>query len=319
MALPAGITTCTVTLGPLTDIVGGGCTVDATLTPVYGSAKSIVWAATNQTIMGFALREHAEPGAEISFTDVPHVDQAGFVDELGNALTGWAYRLDATVTSSSGAKSTITRWVNPTGGQPIFDADSAPGTIAATPTSIPLAPVLTVNGQTGNVVVEAGGLDETALAAWVDDSIASGAIGDELATRDTAISEKAADSAVVHKTGAETIAGVKTFESGVEVPDDSLPISAVASLATTLGNKASTTALTDLANTVAGKRTITDEREVFWEWDPVAGDWPAEPSCGPDQVLVASALFWADATVPTPTHPRAVLELHPDSPWWLPL
>jgi len=51
------------------------------------------------------------------------------------------------------------------------------------------------------------------------------------------LSAKASDSAVVHNTGAETIAGVKTFTSAPVVPSGAFPESAIANLSTDLSGK----------------------------------------------------------------------------------
>lgn len=58
------------------------------------------------------------------------------------------------------------------------------------------------------------------------------------AASSTDLAAKATDSNVVHKTGDETIAGVKTFSSAPTVPSNSFPESAVTGLTTDLAAKA---------------------------------------------------------------------------------
>ncbi|HEY9415053.1 MAG TPA: hypothetical protein VIQ30_09870, partial [Pseudonocardia sp.] len=75
----------------------------------------------------------------------------------------------------------------------------------------------------------------------------------------TDLAAKAVDTAVVHKTGAETIAGIKTFSSAPVVPSSSFPESAVTNLTTDLAAKATDTAVVHLtgAETVAGVKTFS--------------------------------------------------------------
>lgn len=72
-------------------------------------------------------------------------------------------------------------------------------------------------------------LDELAAALGDDANFA--------ATITTALAGKAADSAVVHKTGDETVAGVKTFSSAPVVPDSSFAQAKVTGLVTDLAGK----------------------------------------------------------------------------------
>ena len=70
---------------------------------------------------------------------------------------------------------------------------------------------------------------------------------------------KAADSAVVHNTGAENVAGVKTFSDAPVVPAAAFPESAVASLVADLAAKATDSLTMHLAGTetVTGDKTFT--------------------------------------------------------------
>lgn len=82
----------------------------------------------------------------------------------------------------------------------------------------------------------------------------------------TTVAAKAADSAVVHNTGPETIAGVKTFSSAPVVPAGAFPQAAVANLTADLGTlttavavKAADNAVVHLTGTesIAGDKTFT--------------------------------------------------------------
>lgn len=105
--------------------------------------------------------------------------------------------------------------------------------------------VTEVNGDVGPVVVLTK--DEIGLANVDDTSDANKPVS--TATQ-TALDLKANDADVVHDTGAETIAGVKTFSSAPVVPDSSFAISKTTNLQTSLDGKVSLT----------GNQTISDTK-----------------------------------------------------------
>lgn len=88
MALPSGVTTCTVTAGSALDFAGDDHTITVSWRPILGGpanlASAIVWAATGQPLINFSETVASEPGSQVSFP-VPHVDQEGFVNAAGDA------------------------------------------------------------------------------------------------------------------------------------------------------------------------------------------------------------------------------------------
>lgn len=81
---------------------------------------------------------------------------------------------------------------------------------------------------------------------------------------DATLAAKAADSAVVKLTGAQTVAGVKTFSSAPLVPDNSWTISDTSGLQAALDAKAADADVVKLAGaqTVAGVKTFTSSPEI---------------------------------------------------------
>lgn len=91
-----------------------------------------------------------------------------------------------------------------------------------------VAPVTSVAGRTGAVTLTS---TDVGLPNVNNTSDANKPVSTAQAT---AIALKATDTAVVHNTGAETVAGVKTFSSAPVVPSAAFPESAVANLTTDL-------------------------------------------------------------------------------------
>lgn len=127
----------------------------------------------------------------------------------------------------------------------ITGADTARAT---TPAGVAAA----IAAAVANLIASAPGaldtLDELAAALGDDANFA--------ATITTALAAKAADSAVVHLTGNETVAGTKTFSSAPAVPDASFAIAKTSGLQTALDGKTALTAvLTQAATLVAALGT----------------------------------------------------------------
>lgn len=151
MSLPAGVSTCTVTIGTAVDWFGRDVSIRSRCIP---SARA-VWAATGQPVLPFVMEVSGAPGEAVSFV-LPHVDQEGFIDAAGNEMTGWNYRI-VTTFSGTGGSSESQKYIQPVIGQTLIDLDMVPDGAPTAPTSTPAAAVMSVNGATGAVVVS---LDE---------------------------------------------------------------------------------------------------------------------------------------------------------------
>lgn len=157
MALPTGVTTGIVTAGAPLDFAGVAASIDLVITPTLGgNANHITWQATGQPIISFPMSAHAEAGEQAQVV-VPHVDQPGFIDGSGNAITNWSYRAQITVTTATRQKISWTKVFQIVQGQASIDLDLVPDGTVTSPQSAPIETVTSVNGQTGAVVIEAGG------------------------------------------------------------------------------------------------------------------------------------------------------------------
>lgn len=106
----------------------------------------------------------------------------------------------------------------------------------------------------------------TALGLKADAAAVSTALAAkaDAAATTTALNSKANDSAVIHNTGAETVAGVKTFSSAPVVPDAAFSVAKVNGLQTTLDAKVNvtdeigvadiTTRTSDVTGLISGRR-----------------------------------------------------------------
>lgn len=157
MALPAGVTTCDLTVGPLSDFAGDSYTFTVEWQAVLdgkaeaGNVQSITWEATGQALASFLEKE---PGASTGGTitiPLPHVDQPGFIDGTGGGFTMWAYRV--TVRAYDGDRKLYfkTKFVQPVMGQTTLDFDVLRDGFAGTPLVTSTGWVTSVNGVTGPI------------------------------------------------------------------------------------------------------------------------------------------------------------------------
>lgn len=232
MTLPTGITTCMVSTGSALDFFGNDVALSVVVKPVIGgSAKDIVWAATGRPLVTYTTTFTASAGLPVTFP-VPHVDQAGFVDSTGQAFTMWAYQATITATLSGQAQNWVKNF-QPLVGQVTIDLDLLPDGSIASPLSAPIPAVLSVNGETGNVIVSGGG------GGGAVSSVA-GRTGDVTLTKtdvglanvnnttdntkpvsvpqQTALNLKADSTTVVHVAGDESVSGIKAFTQSPTVP-----------------------------------------------------------------------------------------------------
>lgn len=187
MAYPSGVSVATITAGTAFDFTGADAAVRITVTPVFPSnGRHIVWSQTGQAFYANTKQATGTDTTSASI-QVPHVNQAGFIDDSGDAVSMWRYDVQVDVVGGP----SWTKSVQPLVGQTTIDLDLLEDETVG-PITTPLSHVLSVNGQTGHVTVEGG---------------EGGGTG--------------SDPDAVKLTGNQTIAGIKTFTSAPVVPDGS--------------------------------------------------------------------------------------------------
>lgn len=146
---PDNMSVCTLTVGSVLAMVDGQqCPFAATTRPVFGDTTThLVW-SDGTIIPDIAQSKEAAAGDTIDFL-VPHVDQKGFLSPSGRAASGWAYQVEITV-----AGRTWQKLIKPLVGQSSIDVDLQPSDEVTSTVYAPPAPVLSVNGMTGNVVLD---------------------------------------------------------------------------------------------------------------------------------------------------------------------
>lgn len=148
MALPEGVTTCTVIAGVPVTFTGAGVKAFVSIEP----SVDLVHIATGTPLIAFIEELDIAEGVAGQYA-IPHTDQSGFQDENGNAYTNWYYTAKIIYRTPSGAKvkSPKTKIFQLTTGQVTIDLDKLPGGAPALPYTAPTAKVDAFNGRTGTV------------------------------------------------------------------------------------------------------------------------------------------------------------------------
>lgn len=169
MTLPIGIATSTISVGKAYSFSGRLASAKATVVPVLGGdAQHIVWGATGDIVAGFTdVYESASPGTPATFT-LPQVDQAGFLNGAGLAATMWAYAITVELTLTDSTTVRYTKFVQPLTGQTNIDLDLVPDGSITAPVGAPIPPVISVNGETGIVVIDIGEASDEQTATNVE-------------------------------------------------------------------------------------------------------------------------------------------------------
>lgn len=222
MALPAGITTADLTIGPLSDFGGEAYEMKVEWQAVLdgkayaGNVLAIVWEETAQALASFVETQSTDDG--VLTIPLPHVDQEGFVDGKGDHVSDWTYRVKITARSADRKTLTKTKFVQPLVGQDAIDFELVPDGKVVVPVVSPRATVTSINGETGAVTVPTAGDVTEALEAAQDAKETADAAAPQTALDALAgdVAEKADASAVATSlTGKADLVGGKVATSQI--------------------------------------------------------------------------------------------------------
>jgi peptidoglycan/xylan/chitin deacetylase (PgdA/CDA1 family) len=148
MALPAGVTTATLTFGsPASGFTGEAVSTSITVTP----SISLTHIATGAPLLAFSVTVDAAEGMPGQVV-LPHTDQDGFQDANGNAFKNWAYTVTGTHKSGKLRPIQFDKVIQLPSGVATVDLDLIPkGDVLTFPVTAPVARVTDVAGLTGSV------------------------------------------------------------------------------------------------------------------------------------------------------------------------
>ena len=147
--LPSDVIKTRVTWGNAQLFTGVPVETKVTLTPSH----TIIHAGSGIPLVNLLSVTNTQPGT-LGYVDLPVVDQPGFIDIAGDAITGWFYTFES-VYYSGDRKITLTRHIQPVTGNSEVDLDLVPTDGDVEPPVIHVVGVTSVNGQTGDVVLDA--------------------------------------------------------------------------------------------------------------------------------------------------------------------
>ncbi|MEJ1195090.1 SGNH/GDSL hydrolase family protein [Pseudarthrobacter sp. CCNWLW207] len=156
MGFPPGMVLNTIAFGiPLT-ATGKDVVTKVTVKPT----SRVIWAATGQPLPEFSDSFTAEAG-QLGQFQVPAVDQPGFIDSAGNAVTDFAYQISASWEYANERPINWNKNLKPLQGQSgVIDLDLVPDGPVSIPVTAPTAAMLGFNGRTGFVTLQESDLPE---------------------------------------------------------------------------------------------------------------------------------------------------------------
>lgn len=145
MPLPSGVTTANVVFNTPVSFAGGAGTAVLTIRP----SQTVIHAATGVPLGPFT--ETVTAVGTSGTIALPHVDQAGFVDSAGNAITNWHYK-GHVMWTANGEALVSKRAFQVLVGQSSVIFDLIPdGSETAATVTVATQAVTSVNGGTGAV------------------------------------------------------------------------------------------------------------------------------------------------------------------------
>ncbi len=236
MSLPPEVLTCILSAGSANDLFDGTGVTTLAVTPNFGGGVEIIWGATGDSYIVTTKNATSASGGSASVA-VPYVNQSGFLDSHAQATSMWSY--DCVITKTvAGVTKTTKKSVQPLIGQPVVDLDEVADGVSTPPVSAPFPQVISVNGQTGIVVIPGGGggggvSDVNGRTGSVTLAKADVGLANVNNTTDAAkpistatqnaLNAKADDTQVVKKSGAQSVGGPLGFTVSPTGPDPTTP------------------------------------------------------------------------------------------------
>lgn len=250
MALPAGVTTATLTYGQTVDFTGTELSIELVIVP----SIPLTWKATGVRLETFGIEREAAPGVAGSIP-LPHTDQVGFADDTGADVTNWHYIASGRYLRGEEATAQFVKPFQLPIGQTTVDLDRIATGVLTPLSAAPTAVVTSLAGITGDITeaefldlvgeITGGGVPDNSLtlAKFVQ------TVRDSLAKADSAL-----QSLPTHTHLTSAVTGLDTTLAALTAAI-AANSSTLADLATEVGEKAdaaaTTTALDLKASTAA--------------------------------------------------------------------
>ena len=157
MAYPSDVQTQVISIGRTIDWWAEPPSITAVVTPILGGAKQLVHKATLGLIVARPKTFRSETPGLLDFS-VPKVIPTLWSDGTSGVARPWGYRIDVRLDWSDGTPPyEYNREFSPEPDQDLIDLESITSGEISTAVYGPIPAVTSVNGQTGAVVLEAGG------------------------------------------------------------------------------------------------------------------------------------------------------------------
>ena len=148
MPIPAGVTTALVHMDAPVSFIGEPGRLHVRITP----SDSLVWEATGTPLANF-FDAIAPDNGEPMEIELPHTDQPGFIDGVGNSVTDWFYSATIKYEKDGQIIHFPSRDFQIPTGQDDIDLALVPSGEAYTPSIAPTLPVTSIEGLTGAVTL----------------------------------------------------------------------------------------------------------------------------------------------------------------------
>jgi hypothetical protein len=155
MTIPAGISTALVHMDAPVSFIGEPGRLYVRIQP----SVSLVWEATGTPLANFFDAVSPDNGLPMEI-ELPHTDQDGFIDGLGNSITGWFYTVTIKYEKDGQIVHFPSRDFQILTGQESVDLALVPSGDAFVPQIAPILPVTSIDGQTGAVTLADLDLDQ---------------------------------------------------------------------------------------------------------------------------------------------------------------